>query len=94
MGCAYYDVIPIFQTAQNKLFILPLRFLHRGKISDFEHKLTTQAQSIEWDMLPKIIDFVYIATHGNYEDTVHCKAFLKYLAFPILDQEFWQARFL
>ena len=84
LDAAYYDVIPIFQTNHNTLFILPLRFLHRGKISDFEHKLTTQAKSIEWDTLPEIIDFVYIATHGNYAEDGTLQGFFEVLGIPYL----------
>ena len=35
-----YDIIPIFQTCSRQLYILPWHFLHRGKISDFEHRLS------------------------------------------------------
>ena len=34
-----YEAIPIFQAFTGELYILPWRFLHRGKISDFEHRL-------------------------------------------------------
>lgn len=84
LDTSFYDIIPIFQTIHTSLFILPLRFLHRGKISDFEHKLTTQAQSIEWDILPEIIDFVYIATHGNYAEDGKLQGFFEVLGIPYL----------
>ena len=35
-----YDVIPLFQDASGKLFILPLKFLHRGKIADFANRFS------------------------------------------------------
>ncbi len=38
-----YDIIPLFQTNANKLYILPWHFLHRGKISDFFNRLATEA---------------------------------------------------
>jgi len=84
LDTSYYEVIPIFQTTQNRLFILPLRFLHRGKISDFEHKLTAQAKSIEWDTLAEIVDFVYIATHGNYAEDGTIQGFFEVLGIPYL----------
>jgi hypothetical protein len=46
-----YDVVPIFQTHAGTLFLLPWHFLHRGKITDFEHHLSAQAQLIAWDSL-------------------------------------------
>jgi D-alanine-D-alanine ligase len=84
LDTSYYDIIPIFQTIHNTLFILPLRFLHRGKISDFEHKLTTHAKSIEWDILPEIIDFAYIAMHGNYAEDGTLQGFFEVLGIPYL----------
>lgn len=84
LDTSYYEVIPIFQTIDNTLFILPLRFLHRGKISDFEHKLSLQAKSIEWDTLSEIVDFIYIATHGNYAEDGTIQGFLEVLGIPYL----------
>jgi len=84
LDTSYYDIIPIFQTISNVLFILPLRFLHRGKISDFEYKLTAQAKSIAWDMLPEIVDFMYIATHGNYAEDGTLQGFFEVLGIPYL----------
>ncbi len=63
-----YTIIPLFQTISNRLFILPWHFLHRGKISDFEQRLTIQAQEIIWDDLKNHIDFAYIAMHGKYAE--------------------------
>lgn len=79
-----YDIIPIFQTDRGNLFILPIRFLHRGKISDFEHRLTTQAQEIKWDDLPSLIDFAYIATHGRYAEDGTLQGFFDVLGIPYL----------
>jgi D-alanine--D-alanine ligase len=84
LDTSHYEIIPIFQTLYNTLYILPLQFLHRGKISDFEHKLVTHAKSIEWDTLPDIIDFVYIATHGNYAEDGTLQGFLEVLGIPYL----------
>ena len=63
-----YNVIPLFQTTDNHLFILPWRFLYRGKITDFLHRLESEAEKIRWDDLKKNIDFMYIATHGRYAE--------------------------
>ena len=38
-----YEIVPLFQNGYGSLFILPWRFLHRGKISDFEHSLDKEA---------------------------------------------------
>ena len=79
-----YTIIPLFQTLTNKLFILPLRFLHRGKISDFEHRLTTQAQEISWDELKSLVDFIYIAMHGRYSEDGTIQGFLEVFNIPYL----------
>ena len=41
-----YEIIPIFQTHNGILYELPWRFLYRGKITDFEHRLATEAQKL------------------------------------------------
>ena len=79
-----YEVIPLFQTADNKLYLLPWHFLHRGKISDFEHRLEKEAQSIAWDDLKNLIDFVYIAVHGRYAEDGTLQGFLEVLGIPYL----------
>lgn len=84
LDTARYDIIPIFQTDHGNLFILPMHFLHRGKISDFEHRLTTQAQEITWDNLPSLIDFIYIAVHGRYAEDGTLQGFLEVLGIPYL----------
>ncbi len=79
-----YTVIPLFQRADGALFILPWNFLHRGKISDFEHRLETQAQKITWDDLPQLIDFMYLAIHGRYAEDGCLQGFLELLRIPYL----------
>lgn len=79
-----YEIIPLFQTEDNKLYILPWKFLHRGKISDFLHKLSDQAVSIEWSDLKKIVDFIYIAVHGRYAEDGTLQGFLEVLGIPYL----------
>lgn len=79
-----YDIIPIFQTNNNQLFILPWHFLYRGKISDFEHRLEKEAKKIIWDDLKTLIDFVYIAVHGRYAEDGTLQGFLEILQIPYL----------
>lgn len=79
-----YNVIPIFQTFKGKLFILPLKFLHRGKTSDFLHRLKKEAQEICWDNLKDLIDFMYIATHGRYAEDGTLQGMLEVLGIPYL----------
>ena len=79
-----YKFIPIFQALTGQLFILPLRFLHRGKISDFENKLELEAEKLEWDDLKKLIDFLYIATHGRYAEDGTLQGILEVLGIPYL----------
>ncbi|MEX0672352.1 MAG: ATP-grasp domain-containing protein, partial [Candidatus Babeliales bacterium] len=79
-----YTIIPIFQKKNGTLYILPLRFLHRGKISDFEQRLDTQAQKISWDDLKNLLDFAYIALHGRYAEDGTLQGILEILNIPYL----------
>lgn len=80
----FYEVIPLFQTMDNHLFILPWKFLHRGKTADFEHRLAREAQAIKWDDLKNLIDFMYIATHGKYAEDGTLQGLLEVLKIPYL----------
>ena len=84
LDTARYTIIPIFQRHDGNLFILPWHFLHRGKISDFEHRLNQEAQKIVWDNLKKHVDFIYIATHGRYAEDGTLQGFLEVLGIPYL----------
>ena len=79
-----YSIIPLFQTAQNNLYILPWHFLHRGKISDFYNRLAGEAEEIRWDDLKQRVDFVYIATHGRYAEDGTLQGLLEVLQIPYL----------
>ena len=79
-----YEVIPVFQTSENRLFILPWRFLHRGKISDFEERLASEAEEIKWDTLKTRIDFIFLAQHGRYAEDGAVQGFLEVLGIPYL----------
>jgi len=79
-----YTIVPLFQTITGELFILPWRFLHRGKISDFVQRLATQAQKISWDDLKQEIDFIYICTHGQYGEDGILQSMLELLQIPYL----------
>lgn len=79
-----YEIIPLFQTINNQLFILPWSFLHRGKISDFKNRLATEAKQIKWDNLKSHINFLYIATHGRYAEDGTLQGFLEILGIPYL----------
>jgi len=79
-----YEVIPVFQTSKNHLFILPWRFLHRGKISDFEERLAHEAEEIKWDDLKNRIDFMFLAQHGRYAEDGSVQGFLEVLGIPYL----------
>ncbi|MCL5875567.1 MAG: ATP-grasp domain-containing protein [Candidatus Dependentiae bacterium] len=79
-----YDIVPLFQTEDNRLFILPTRFVHRGKISDFESRLTADAQEILWDDLKNIVDFVFIAQHGRFAEDGCLQGVLEVLGIPYL----------
>ena len=79
-----YNVIPLFQRHDGIIFILPWHFLHRGKISDFEHRLDQEAQRVTWDALPTIIDFIYIAMHGHFAEDGTMQGILEILGIPYL----------
>lgn len=79
-----YDIIPIFQSHIGTLYILPWKFLYRGKIADFEQRLTTEANEIAWDDLPALIDFMYIALHGAFAEDGTLQGFLEMLHIPYL----------
>ena len=79
-----YEIIPLFQRVDGALFVLPYRFLHRGKISDFEKRLDAEAEKIAWDSLKERIDFVYIAMHGQFAEDGTLQGFLEVLKIPYL----------
>lgn len=79
-----FEIIPIYQTITGELYILPLKFLYRGKTVDFEHKLSAEAQKIAWETLPTLIDFMYIAAHGQYAENGALQGFLEILKIPYL----------
>ncbi|MEX0848713.1 MAG: ATP-grasp domain-containing protein [Candidatus Dependentiae bacterium] len=79
-----YDIIPLFQTTSGQLFLLPWHFLHRGKITDFVHRLKNEAQSIVWDDLKKCVDFIFIAMHGQFAEDGRLQGFLEILDIPYL----------
>lgn len=79
-----FEAIPLFQHYTGQLYILPWRFVRRGKIADFVDRLDTQAQKISWDELKTIVDFVYIATHGRYAEDGTLQGMLEVLKIPYL----------
>ncbi len=87
LDTARYAIIPLFQTHNGELFILPLHFLHRGKIADFEHRLAQEAKHIAWDDLKSLIDFVYICVHGRFAEDGTLQGFLEILDIPYLGSD-------
>lgn len=79
-----YCVVPLYQTSAGLVYILPMHFLHRGKTTDFEHRLASEATQIIWDDLKSIIDFMYIATHGRYAEDGTLQAMLEIFNIPYL----------
>jgi len=84
-----YDIVPIFQAANGLLYQLPWRFMHRGKISDFEDRLIADTQSITWDSLKQRIDFMYICTHGQYAEDGALQGALELLQIPYLGSKLY-----
>ncbi len=79
-----YDIIPLFHTNDNSLYILPWRFLHRGKIADFINRMSSEAVQVTWDQLKDTIDFMYIATHGRFAEDGTLQGMLEVLGIPYL----------
>lgn len=84
LDTARYEVIPVYQIAQGALYILPWKFLHRGKTTDFEYRLATEAEHIMWDSLSSRIDFMYIAMHGRYAEDGILQGTFELLGIPYL----------
>ncbi len=78
----FFKTVPIFQSASGDLYLLPWRFLYRGKIADFQQRLEGEAQKIVWDDLPKFIDFMYLAMHGKWAEDGRVQAMLELLEIP------------
>ncbi len=78
----FYIPIPLFISQERKLFILPWQFLYRGKISDFENRLKTEATEIFWYDLITIIDFAYLALHGFLGEDGSIQGMLTVLNIP------------
>lgn len=87
LDSARYDIIPIFQTEAGSLYVLPWHFLHRGKITDFQHRLTQEAEQIAWDDLKIRIDFMFIALHGQFAEDGTLQGFLELLEIPYLGSD-------
>jgi D-alanine-D-alanine ligase len=79
-----YEIIPIYQLDSTLLYLLPWKFLHRGKTADFEHRLATEAQKILWDDLPQLVDFMYIAMHGRFAEDGILQGIFELLNIPYL----------
>lgn len=79
-----YEIIPLFQSLDKTIYQLPWRFMHRGKISDFEHRLPTQATQLNWDEIQQQIDFMYLAMHGRHSEDGEIQAMLELLRIPYL----------
>lgn len=80
----WYSIIPIFQTCIGELYLLPWHFLHRGKTTDFIHRLPAEADRITWDELSDYVDFMYIATHGRYAEDGTVQGCLEIMKIPYL----------
>ncbi len=89
LDSARYDIIPLFQTTTGDLYFLPWHFLHRGKISDFLHRLEKEAPIIAWDNLKNHVDFIFIAMHGRYAEDGILQGTLELLDIPYLGSNVW-----
>ena len=83
LDATHYDIVPLYQI-HSAMYVLPWHFLHRGKTTDFEHRLPQEAQLIAWDDVKQHIDFMYIAQHGRYAEDGILQGFLTILGIPYL----------
>ena len=81
---ALFERVPIFQKNTGELYLLPVKFIYRGKIADFESRLSSEAQQIGWQDLQHLIDFAYIAMHGRYAEDGSLQGMLQMLGIPYL----------
>ncbi len=79
-----YEVIPLYQTKNGLLYVLPWHFLHRGKTTDFSHRLQKEALHISYDQLPELIDFMYLSIHGWHAEDGTIQGVLEVLQIPYL----------
>ncbi|HBS47608.1 TPA: hypothetical protein DEO28_04565 [Candidatus Dependentiae bacterium] len=79
-----YEAIPIYQSRNGDLYILPWSFLHRGKTSDFAGRLESEAKKISWDDLKSLVDFIYLSVHGRYAEDGTLQGMLEVLQIPYL----------
>lgn len=77
-----YEPIILFQKSDGTLYELPQKFLYRGKISDFEHRLEKEAKKLTWSSLKNVIDLVFIAMHGRYAEDGVLQGMLEILKIP------------
>ncbi|MBN2267290.1 MAG: ATP-grasp domain-containing protein [Candidatus Babeliaceae bacterium] len=84
LDAARYAVFPVYQTSSGTLYVLPWRFLHRGKSSDFETRLSCEAERVGWSELKDRIDFAFIALHGRYGEDGIIQGVFELLGIPYL----------
>jgi UDP-N-acetylmuramate--alanine ligase len=79
-----YIVKPLFQTTDKKIYYLPNKFLYRGKITDFEKRLSAEAQLVDFQKISQEIDFMYLALHGKSGEDGTIQSLLELLKIPYL----------
>ena len=76
--------LPLFQTEEGALYLLPPHFLSRGKITDFLDRLPKEAERLSWNDLPTRIDVALIAMHGREGEDGTIQGCLEILDIPYL----------
>ncbi|MBA2728325.1 MAG: ATP-grasp domain-containing protein [Parachlamydiaceae bacterium] len=84
LDTTHYDVVPLFQTDDGLIYKLPWHFLHRGKSTDFSHRLPHESQQIPWDALKGTVDFIYSTLHGFRSEDGVLQGALELLGIPYL----------
>ena len=77
-----YEILPFFQTHNGTLYLLPWKFLHRGKTTDFLDRLENEAEKISWSTLKERVDIIYPALHGRWGEDGTIQAVLETLKIP------------
>ncbi|MBT4594967.1 ATP-grasp domain-containing protein [bacterium] len=79
-----YHAIPVFQSCDGRVFLLSLDFVLQTSTKKFDSLFENNATQIHWCELPRLVDFVFIASHGRYSEDGCLQGFLEFLEIPYL----------
>jgi len=76
-----FDVVPLFHSVDNKLYVLPWHLLRCGGTTELVGRLD-EAEVVSWDQLRDLVDLVFIAQHGRFAEDGALQGFLEVLGVP------------